>query len=81
MIVLGHGSDNCVDPGVGRDRLEVEGSSDLEALGKSLTQVLIEDQNLICVSTQRACGNLGIVLMWFCVHVLSDGMNSFIDTM
>ena len=53
LIVLGHGSDNCVDPGVGRDRLKVEGSSDFKALGKSLSQVLFEDQKLnLCLHSK-----------------------------
>ena len=43
LIVLGYGRDNCVDPGVGRNHPEVERSSDFEAIGKSLPQVLIED--------------------------------------
>ena len=53
MFVLGHGSDNCVDPGVGRNHPEVEGSSDFKAIGKSLSQVFIEDQKLnLCLHSK-----------------------------
>ena len=41
LVALGHNSDNCVDPGVGRDYLGVEGSSDFKALGKSLFKIFI----------------------------------------
>ena len=44
LIVLGHSSDSCLDPEVEGDHPGPERSTEYEALGKSLSQVLIEDQ-------------------------------------
>ena len=62
---------------MGRDRLEVEGSSDLKALGKSLSQGLIEDQKLnLCLHSKsmwQPRNSIDVVR----VHVLSVGMKLF----
>ena len=58
-------------------RSEVEGSSDFKAIGKSLPQVLIEDQKLnLCLHSKsmwQPRDSIDVV----CVHVLSVVMKPF----
>ena len=68
LVALGHNSDNCVDPGVGRDYLGVEGSSDFKNLGKSLFfKIFIMMVKTYFVPPPKACDNLGIAEIYLCI--------------